>query len=162
MDLCWQTNVSIFNMLSRLVIAFLPRNKRLLISWLQSPSAVILELKNIKSVTVSTVSPIYLPWSDGTRCHDDLSFLLSFKPTFSLYSFTFIKRLLSSSLSAIRMVSSAYVRFLWAMLIPACASSSLPFPMMYSAHKLNKQGDDISLDILLSQFGTSLLFHVQF
>ena len=47
----------IFNMLSRLVIAFLPRSKRLLLSWLQSPSAVILELKKIKSVTVSIVSP---------------------------------------------------------------------------------------------------------
>ena len=47
----------LFNMLSRLVIAFLPRNKRLLISWLQSPSAVILEPKKIKSVTISIVSP---------------------------------------------------------------------------------------------------------
>ena len=47
----------LFNMLSRLVITFLPRRKRLLISWLQSPSAVILEPKNIKSDTVSTVSP---------------------------------------------------------------------------------------------------------
>ena len=47
----------VFNMLSRLVIAFLPRRKCLLISWLQSPSAVILELKKIQSVTVSTVSP---------------------------------------------------------------------------------------------------------
>ena len=47
----------LFNMLSRLVIAFLPRSKRLLISWLQSPSAVILEPKKIKSVTVSIVSP---------------------------------------------------------------------------------------------------------
>ena len=47
----------LFNMLSRLVITFLPRNKHLLISWLQSPSAVILELKKIKSDTVSTVSP---------------------------------------------------------------------------------------------------------
>ena len=47
----------LFNMLSRLVIAFLPRSKRLLISWLQSPSVVILEPKKIKSVTVSTVSP---------------------------------------------------------------------------------------------------------
>ena len=47
----------LFNMLSRLVIAFLPRDKRLLISWLQSPSAVILEPKKIKSVTVSIVSP---------------------------------------------------------------------------------------------------------
>ena len=47
----------LFNMLSRLVIAFLPGSKHLLISWLQSPSAVILELQKIKSVTVSTVSP---------------------------------------------------------------------------------------------------------
>ena len=51
-----------FNMLSRLVIAFLPRSKHLLISWLQAPSAVILELQNIKSVIVSTVSP--------SICHD--------------------------------------------------------------------------------------------
>ena len=47
----------LYNVLSRLVIAFLPRSKHLLISWLQSPSAVILELKKIKSVTVSIVSP---------------------------------------------------------------------------------------------------------
>ena len=47
----------LFNMLSRLVITFLPRSKHLLISWLQSPSAVILEPKKIKSDTVSTVSP---------------------------------------------------------------------------------------------------------
>ena len=73
--------------------------------------------------------------------------MLSFKPIFSLSSFTFIKRLLSSSsLSAIRMVSYAYLRllvFLLAILIPACASSSLAFHMMYSAYKLNKQGDNI-------------------
>ena len=61
-DLTRQTIVSkvmslLFNMLSRLVIAFLPRSKHLLISWLQSPSAVILEPKKIKSVTVSIVSP---------------------------------------------------------------------------------------------------------
>ena len=47
----------LFNMLSKLVIAFLPRSKHLLISWLQSPSAVILEPKKIKPVTVSIVSP---------------------------------------------------------------------------------------------------------
>ena len=64
----------LFNMLSSFVIAFLPRSKRLLISWLQSLSTVILEPKKIKFVTVSTFSPIYLPWSDGTGCHD-LSFL---------------------------------------------------------------------------------------
>ena len=51
----------LFNMLSTLVITLLPRSKRLLISWLQSPSAVILEPKKIKSDTVSTVSPIYFP-----------------------------------------------------------------------------------------------------
>jgi len=51
----------LFNMLSRLVVVFLPRSKCLLISRLQSPSAVILEPKTIKSVTVSIVSPIYLP-----------------------------------------------------------------------------------------------------
>ena len=73
--------------------------------------------------------------------------MLSFKPTFSLSSFTFIKRLFSSSsLSAVRVVSSAYLRlliFLLAILISACASSSLAFQMMYSAYKLNKQGDNI-------------------
>ena len=56
------------------VIAFLPRSKCLLTSWLQSPSAVILEPKKIKSATDSIFPPIYLPWSDGTRSHD-LSFL---------------------------------------------------------------------------------------
>ena len=73
--------------------------------------------------------------------------MLSFKPTFSLSSFTFIKRLFSfSSLSAIRVVSSAYLRlllFLLAILIPAYASSSPAFLMMYSAYKLNKQGDNV-------------------
>ena len=60
----------LLNMLSRLVITFLPRSKRLLILWLQSPSAVILEPKKIKSDTVSTVSLIYFLWSNGIRCHD--------------------------------------------------------------------------------------------
>ena len=63
----------LFNMLSRLVIAFLPRSKHLLISWLQPPSAVILETKKINSHCFHCF-PIYLPWSDGTGCHD-LSFL---------------------------------------------------------------------------------------
>ena len=71
----WRTFVSkvislLFDMLSRSVIAFSPRSKRLLISWLQSPSSVILEPKKIKSVTVSIIWPIYLPWSDGTGYHD--------------------------------------------------------------------------------------------
>ena len=59
----------LFKMLSWLVITFLPRSKRLLISWLQSPSAVILELKKIACHCFHCF-PIYLPWSDGTRCHD--------------------------------------------------------------------------------------------
>ena len=63
----------LFNMLSRLVITFLPRSKCLLISWLQSPSAVILEPGKIVSHCFHCF-PIYLSWSDGTRCHD-LSFL---------------------------------------------------------------------------------------
>src|SRR5574338_93872 len=75
--------------------------------------------------------------------------MLSFRPTFSFSSFTFIKRLFSSSLlSAIRVVSSAYLRlliFLPAILIPACASSSPAFLTMYSAYNLNKQGDYTAL-----------------
>ena len=73
--------------------------------------------------------------------------MLSFKSAFSLSCFTFIKRhFSSSSLSAIKVLSSAYLRlliFLPAMLIPACESSSPAFLMMYSACKLNKQGDNI-------------------
>ena len=88
-------------------------------------------------------------------CHEVLGldamilvfWMLNFKPAFSLYSSTFIKRLFSSfSFSAVRVVSSAYLRlliFLPAVLIPACASSSPAFLIMYSAYKLNKQGDNI-------------------
>ena len=75
--------------------------------------------------------------------------MLSFKPVFSLFSFTFFKRLFSSSLlSAIRMVSSAYLRlliFLLEILTPVYASSSLAFCIMYSAYSLNKQDDNIQL-----------------
>ena len=121
----------LFNMLFRLVISFLPRSKCLLISWLQSPSAVIWGPKKIKSDTVSTVSPSISHEVMGPDAMIFVYWMLSFKPTFSLSSFTFIKRLFSSSsLSAIRVVSSAYLRlliFLLAILIPACASSSQHF-----------------------------------
>ena len=89
----------LFNILSRLVITFLPRSKHLLISWLHSPCVVILEPRKVKSTTVSP-----------SICHevmgqDDMIlafWMLSFKPTFSLSSFTFSKSLFSSySLSAI-------------------------------------------------------------
>ena len=156
----------LFNKLHRLVITFLPRNKHLLISWLQSPSAVILEPPKIKSVTFSTISP--------SICHEvmgpdaNIFWMLSFKPTFSLSSFNFIKRLFSSSsLSAICVVSSAYLRsliFLLAILIPVYASFSPEFLMMYSAYMLNKQSDKIQPwhTPFLSWFGTSLLFYTQF
>ena len=91
--------------------------------------------------------PIYLPLSGGTGCHDLCFLNAEFKPAFSLSSFTFIKRLSSSSLlSATRVVLSAYLRllvFLPAILILACVSSSLAFHMMYSEYKLNKQSDNI-------------------
>ena len=65
----------LFNMPSRVVLAFLPRSKCLLISWLKSPSAVILEPPPQSKVChCFHCFPVYLPWSDGTRCHD-LSFL---------------------------------------------------------------------------------------
>ena len=137
----------LFNMLSRLVIAFLPRIKRLLISWQQSPSAVILEPHKIKSLTVSVVCPSI--WHEVMRPDAMILvfWMLNFKPAFSFSFFTFIKRLFSSSsLSTIRMVSSVYLRlliFLPAILIPACASSSWACHTMYSAYKLNKQGDNI-------------------
>ena len=67
----------LFNMLSRLVVTFLPRSKHLLVSWMQSPSAVILELKKNKVWHCLHCFPIYLPWSDGTR-RRDLSFLFFF------------------------------------------------------------------------------------
>ena len=80
----------LFNMLSRLVIAFLPRSKCLLISWLQSPSAVILEPKIIKT---ATVSPSICYEVMGLDAMILVFWMLSFKLTFSLSSFTFIKRL---------------------------------------------------------------------
>ena len=96
-----------FNMLSRLVKTFLPRSKRLLISWLQSLSVVIWEPPKIKSVTVSIVSPSICHEGIGLDAMILVFWMLHFKPTFSLSSFTFIKRLFSSSsLSATRVVSS--------------------------------------------------------
>ena len=155
-----------FNMLSRFVITFLPRSNYLLISWLQSLSAVILEPKKIKSLTISIVSPSICHEVIGPDAMILVFWMLSFKPTFSLSSFIFIKRLFSSSsLFAIRVVSYAFLRlliFLPAILIPACASASLAFHVMYSAYKLNKQVDNIQPDVILSWFEASLLFHVQF
>ena len=95
----------------RLVITFLPRSKCLLISWLQSSSALILEPPKIKSFTVSIVSPSISHEVMGPDALIFVFWVLSFKSVFSLSSFTFIKRLFSSSLlSAIRLVSRACLR----------------------------------------------------
>ena len=83
----------LFNMLSRLVKTILPRSKCLLISWLQSPSAVTLEAKKTKTVTISTVSPFICHVVIGPDAIILVFWMLSFKPTFSISSFTFIKRL---------------------------------------------------------------------
>ena len=119
-------------MLSKLIITFPPRSKHLLISW--------------KSVTVSIGSPSICHEVMGPDAMILVFGMLSFKPTFSLFSYTFIKKLSSSLLFAIRLVSSAYLRlliFLLVILILACAWSRPAFLMMYSAFKLNKQGDNI-------------------
>ena len=78
----------LFHMLSRLVIAFLPRSKYRLISWLQSPSAVIMEPKKTKSVTISNVSPSICHEVMGPDAMILVFWMLSFKPAFSLSSFT--------------------------------------------------------------------------
>ena len=121
----------------KFVIAFPPSSKHLLISCLQLPSIVISESKKIKYVTVFTFPP--------SICHEVMEpdamifafWMLNFKPAFSLTSFTFIKRLFcSSSLYAIRVVSSAYLRLLIllpAILISACKSFSPALQMMYFA-----------------------------
>ena len=102
----------LFNTLTRFVVAFLPRSNRLLISWLRSPSTVILGLQRRKSVTTSIFSPFYLPWYNGAGCHDLSCLFVCFlifrlKPALSLFFFTLIKRLFSLSLlSANRVVSS--------------------------------------------------------
>ena len=156
----------LFNKLSRLVIAFLPRSKCLLISWVQSPSAVILEPKKIKSVTVSIVCPSISHEVMGSDAMILVFWMLSVEPAYSLFSFTFIKRLFSSSLlSAIRLVSSVYLRllmFLPAVLILDCASSSLTFLMKYSAYELNKQGDNIQSWCTPFLIWNQSIVHVQF
>ena len=105
----------LLNILSRFVIAFLLRNKRPLISWLQSPAAVILEPRKTRSATVSILSPSLCHEVKGLDAMILVFWMLTFKPAFSLSSLIFIKRLFSSSsLSAIRVVSSAYLRlFRW-------------------------------------------------
>ena len=134
--------LSLFNVLSRFVIAFLPRSKHLLISWKKSPSAVILKPKKVKSVTVSIVSPSICHEVMGPDAMIFIFWMLSFKLTFSLSSFSFIKRLFSSSsLSVVRVVVSAYPMLLG--ISPGNLDSSLGFiqpgiPLIYCVYRLNK------------------------
>ena len=103
----------LFNMLSRFVKAFLLRNKDLLISRLQSLSAVILEPKKRKSAALSTFSPSTCYEVMGPEALILVFQILSFNPAFSLSSFTLVKKLFSSSLlSAIGVVSSACLRLM--------------------------------------------------
>ena len=127
----------LLNTLSRFVITFLPRSK-----CLNFMAAVTIcrdfGAQENKVCHCFHFFPFYLPQSDGARCHN-LSFflMLSLKPAFSPSFFTFIKRLFSSSsFSAIKVVSSPYLRllvFLLAILIPVCDSFGLAFRIMYSA-----------------------------
>ena len=134
----------LFHTLSRFVIVFLPKSNHLLISWLQSAFAVILEPKKKKPVTTFTFSPSICHEVTGLDAMILVLLTFSFKLALSLSSFTLIKRLFSSSLlSDIRVVSSSYLRllmFLLLILIPACNSSSPAFLIMCSVYKLSKQG----------------------
>ena len=114
--------VLLFNTLSRFVIAFLPRSKCLLISWLQSQFTVILEPKRRKFVTVSTFSP--------SICHEVMGLSVVFQASFFTLLFHPHQEAISCLLSAIRVLSSAYLRlliFLLTILIPTCDSSSWHF-----------------------------------
>ena len=133
-------------MLASLVLGVLPRIKCLLTSWQQSLSTVILEPRKIKSVIVSTFPPSICHEVTGPAAMILVFWMLSFKPVFHYPLSHLIKRLFSSSsLSAIKVISSAYVRLIFypEILIPVCDSSNPEFCMMLSACKLNKQGDNI-------------------
>ena len=130
-DHCRQSNVSVFNLLSLFLTAFLSRNRSILNLWLQLPPTVILDSKKRKSATVSTGYPSISHEVMGPDAMIFIVWMSSFKPGFSLSSFTFIKSLFSySSFSVIKVVSFAYLRwliFIPSILIPACASSGPVF-----------------------------------
>ena len=148
----------LFNTLSRFAITFLLGSNHLLISWLQSPSTVILEPKKRKSVTTSTFSI--------SICHAVME-LDAMILVFLIFSFKLAPSpskgsLVPLCLLPIRVISSAYLRllmFLLPILIQACNSSSPAFLMMCSAYRLNKQGTADSPAVPLSQSWTNQLFH---
>ena len=135
----------LFNTLSRLVTAFLPR-RSVVISWLQSPSAVILEPKKMKSVTISIVSPSICHEAMGPDAMILVFWMLSFKASFFTLLFHFHQEALQFLFTFCHkggVICISLLIFLPAILIPAYASSSPAFHMMYSAYKLNKKGDNI-------------------
>ena len=156
----------LFNMLSSFIIAYLSRSKHLLISWLQSQSAVTLEPKKIKSLTVSIVSPSICHELLGPDARILVFWMLSFKHTFSCCSFSFIKRLFSSSsLSAISLVSSAYWDY-WYFSLQSWFQLVLHQAWNFTWYNLNRSQIRMvtiySLDVILSQFGTSPLIPAPF
>ena len=138
----------LFNMLSRLVIAFLSRSKRLLVSWRQALSTVILEPKKIKSVTVSSVSPSIFHDVMGPDAMIFVFWMLSFKPAFSIllfhlhqealqFFFTFCHNGGVICISEVIDISPGNLYSSLSIIQPG-----LSFHIMYSAYKLNKQGDN--------------------
>ena len=153
-------------MLSRLVRTLLPRSKYLWILWLQSPCTVVLEPKKRKSVSASTSSPSVCHEGMGLHAMILVFFNVKFRTSFCTLLFhphqEAVKFLFTS---AIRVVSSAYLRlliFLLAVLIPACDSSSPHFTWCTLHISYLSRLTLYSLVILLSQFGTSQLSHVRF
>ena len=145
MDLCWESNVLAFYTLCRFVIAFSPRSKCVLTSWLQSPSALILEPKKIKPVTVSIVSSII--------CHEVMwreAMILLFECwvlSQLFHSLSFSSR---GSLVPLSFLPWGWCRLhIWGIGIsPSNHDSSLCFIQPHILHdvlayKLNKQGDNI-------------------
>ena len=136
----------LFTMLSRFVIAFLPRSKHLLISWLHSPSAVIFGAQE-NSLSLFPLFPHLLPWSDGIGCHD-LGFLnVEFQVKFLTLLFNFHQEVLQFFFIFCHKDGVIYISEVIDIspsnLDSSVASSSLAFCMMYSAYKLNKQGNNI-------------------
>ena len=134
----------LFSTLSRFVITFLPRGNRFPISWLQSPSAVILEPRKRKSITAPRFSPSVRHEVMGLDAMILVSLIFSFKLAFSPSFVTLIKRLFSSFLlSTIRVVSSTYLKLILSSNLDSSFNPSSPeFHMMCSVYKLNKQGDN--------------------
>ena len=136
----------VFNTLSRFILVFLPRSKCLRILWLQSPFTVILEPKKIKSVTVIIFSPIYLPWCDGTGCHN-FSVL---NVEFSAILFTLLFHLHQEILQFFTFCYLGGVVCIYEVVDISRHNlhSSLWFiqhSILHDAYKLNKQSDNIQL-----------------